>query len=139
MSRMMMVLLIAVIAVGVVTAQATKPQTVKFSVSGMTCNDCVEKVDKALRGVEGVKDVKVDLKKQTAVVTLASAAVKPAMLFKAVDDAGYKASTGKAVPSTKKEENCDGCADKEGKKDGAAKQEDCCKPGKTQKKTGAKS
>jgi copper chaperone len=138
MSRMMMVLLIAVIAVGVVTAQATKPQTVKFSVSGMTCNDCVEKVDKALRGVEGVKDVKVDLKKQTAVVTLASAAVKPAMLFKAVDDAGYKASTGKAVPSTKKEENCDGCADKEGKKDGAAKQEDCCKPEKT-KKTGAKS
>jgi len=106
MSRMMMVLLIAVIAVGVVTAQATKPQTVKFSVSGMTCNDCVEKVDKALRGVEGVKDVKVDLKKQTAVVTLASAAVKP--------------------------------AEKEGKKDGAAKQEDCCKPEKT-KKTGAKS
>jgi hypothetical protein len=86
-----------------------------------------------------VKDVKVDLKKQSAVVTLASAAVKPEILFKAVDDAGFKASMGKAVPSTKKEENCDGCADKEVTKDGAAKQEDCCKPEKTQKKTGSKS
>lgn len=134
-----MVLLMAVIAVGVVTAQATKPQTVKFSVSGMTCDNCAEKVDKALRGVEGVKDVKVDLKKQTAVVTLASAAVKPEVLYKAVGDAGFTASKGKPVPSTKKEENCDGCADKEGKKDGAAEKEDCCKPEKTQKKTGSKS
>jgi copper chaperone len=140
MHRFILILLIAVVAVGLVSAQTTKPQIVKLAVAGMKCENCVAKVDKALRGVEGVKDVKVDLKKQTAVVTLASASVKPEVLFKAVDDAGFKAAIGKlpAAP-TKKEENCDECKDKEGKKESGAKKEDCCKPETAKKKTGSKS
>jgi copper chaperone CopZ len=109
-----------------------KPQTLKLAVAGMHCENCVSKVDKALRGVEGVKDVKVDLKKQTAVVTLASATVKPEALFKAVDDAGFKAAIGKlpAAPE-KKDENCDMS------KDNAGKKEDCCKPEKAATKKAA--
>jgi len=140
MQRVILILLIAVIAVGLVGAQTTKSQTVKLSVAGMKCENCVEKVDKALRGVEGVKDVKVDLKKQMAVVTLASADVKPEALFKAVDDAGFKAAIGKLPTApTMKKENCDGCKDKEGKKEADAKKEDCCKPEAAKTKPAPKS
>ena len=137
MQRLILILLIAALAVGLVSAQATKPQTVKLAVAGMKCENCVAKVDKALRGVEGVKDVKVDLKKQTAVVTFSAAAVKSEVLFKAVSDVGFKAAVGK-LPSgpSMKEENCDEC--KDGKKDADAKKEDCCKP-ETAKKTTPKS
>jgi len=140
MQRLILILLIAVLAVGFVNAQATKPQTVKLAVAGMKCENCVAKVDKALRGVEGVKDVKVDLKKQTAVVTFAAAPVKSEVLFKAVSDVGFKAAVGK-VPSgpSAKEENCDECKDKDGKKDADAKKEDCCKPETAKKKTAPKS
>jgi copper chaperone CopZ len=134
MRRFILIFLIALLAAGLVNAQATKPQTVKLSIAGMTCQDCATKVDKALRGVKGVKDVKVDLEKKTAIVTMASATVKPEALFKAVDVAGFKASVGKlpAGPSMK-EEGCDGCMDKEGKKEAGDKKEDCCKPEATKK------
>ena len=139
MRRLASAVLILVIAVGLMTAQTMKPQTIKLAVAGMHCENCVSKVDKALRGVEGVKDVKVDLKKQTAVVTLASASVKPEILFKAVDDAGFKAAIGKlpAAPEKKKDENCDECKDKAGKKDAEAAKEDCCKPEKSAPKKAA--
>jgi copper chaperone CopZ len=139
MHRFMLASLIVVIAASLLTAQTAKPQVVKLAVSGMRCDKCVAKVDKALRGVEGVKDVKVDLKSKSAVVTLASASVKSDALVKALDDVGFKASLGKAVPSTTKEEKCEGCTRKEGQKEGAAKQEDCCKPEKTKKKSSTKS
>ncbi len=140
MHRFILILLVMVVALSLVSAQATKPQTVKLAVAGMKCENCVAKVDKALRGVEGVKDVKVDLKKQTAVVTLASATVKAEVLFKAVDDAGFKAAIGKlpAAPTTK-EENCDECKDKDGKKEAEANKEDCCKPETAKKKAPPKS
>jgi copper chaperone len=139
MHRFILASLIVVIFAGLLCAQTTKPQVVKLAVSGMHCDNCVAKADRALRGVEGVKDVKVDLKSKSAVVTMASASVKSDALVKALDDVGFKASLGKAVPSTSKEEKCEGCTEKEGQKEGAAKQEDCCKPEKTKKKTGTKS
>lgn len=37
-------------------------------IEGMHCNHCVEAVKKALTGIDGVKNVKVDLKKNIAVV-----------------------------------------------------------------------
>jgi len=140
MQRFILVLLIATLAVGLVSAQATKPQTLKLTVAGMKCENCVAKVDKALRGVEGVKDVKVDLKKKTALVTFASESLKPEVLFKAVDDAGFKAAIGKIPAAPKmKEENCDDCKDKDGKKAADAKKEDCCKPETTKAKPAPKS
>lgn len=37
-------------------------------IEGMHCNHCVEAVKKALKEIDGVKNVKVDLKKNIAVV-----------------------------------------------------------------------
>ena len=136
MHRFLLVLLI-VVAVGLAGAQSTKSKTVNLAVSGMHCDNCVAKVDKALRGVEGVKNVKVDLKSQTAEVVLASASVKSETLIKAVSDAGFQAAVGKNAPKAKKDDKGSCCSDKDSKiqKEGATKQGDCCKDkeGKMQK------
>jgi copper chaperone CopZ len=129
MYRFAVVLLIVVVAFGFTSAQTTKTKTVTLAVSGMKCENCVTKVDKALRGVEGVKDVKVSLEKNSADVVLASASVKSEALLKAVAEAGFGASAGKLKIAAKKDmkESCE--MDKEGKKD-EAKKDDCCKDGK---------
>ena len=100
-------------------------------VSGMTCESCAETVGKALKKVDGVKGVKVDLKNKKAMVTLASATTSEA-LIKAVSDAGFSANEGKppAKSEMKKQsksgnEDCtDGCCGADGKseaKSGKAK------------------
>ena len=141
MHRFVVVLLIIMVAVGFTNAQTTKTKTVTLAVSGMKCDNCVTKVDKALRGVEGVKDVNVSLKNKSAKVVLASTSVKPEMLLNAISEAGFTASAGKLTVAAKKDakESCsmdkDGkmkkegaCCSKDGKKDEAAKkQDDCCK------------
>ena len=148
------VLLVVLVAVGFTSAQTTKTKTVTLAVSGMKCENCVTKVDKALRGVEGVKDVNVSLKNNSAKVVLASTSVKPEMLLNAISDAGFGASAGKLKVTAKKDakENCsmdkDGkmkmegaskegaCCSKDGKKDEASKtKDDCCKDAKKTEKT----
>ena len=132
MHRFAVVLLIILVAVGFTSAQTTKAKTMTLAVSGMKCENCVTKVDKALRGVEGVKDVNVSLKNNSAEVVLASTSVKPEVLLKAIAEAGFAASAGKLKVAAKKgaKESCD--MDKEGKmkKEGASKEDDCCKDGK---------
>jgi copper chaperone len=61
-----------------------------LKVEGMTCNHCVMRVAKALKGVPGVQDAQVDLQKGEAVVTYDEAAVAPEKLSLAVTEAGYK-------------------------------------------------
>ncbi len=60
----------------------------KLSIEGMTCNHCVSSVDKALRAVPGVTEVKVDLASKSAVVQ-AGDAVTDAALSEAVNDIGF--------------------------------------------------
>ena len=132
MHRFAVVLLIVLVAVGFTSAQTTKAKTLTLAVSGMKCDNCVTKVDKALRGVEGVKDVNVSLKNNSANVVLASASVKPEVLLSAVADAGFTASTGKLKVDAKKDakESCSMDKDGKMKKEGTSKEEDCCKDGK---------
>ncbi|WP_425805097.1 heavy-metal-associated domain-containing protein [Desulfitobacterium sp. Sab5] len=59
-----------------------------LKVDGMTCNHCKMHVDEALRGVNGVEAVKVDLAKGEAVVL---GEAKREELIKAVEEAGYSA------------------------------------------------
>ena len=40
---------------------SSKKQTVLLSVDGMMCSHCAAKVEKGLKALKGVKDVKVDL------------------------------------------------------------------------------
>jgi len=132
MKRFAVVLIIILVAVGFTSAQTTKAKTVTLAVSGMKCENCVTKVDKALRGVEGVKDVNVSLKNNSAKVVLTSTSVKPEMLLSAISDAGFGASAGKLKVTAKKDtkESCSMDKDGKMKKEGASKEGDCCKDGK---------
>ncbi|MBM4161141.1 MAG: heavy-metal-associated domain-containing protein [Ignavibacteria bacterium] len=129
MRTFLLTLFIVFLSAGTLYAQATSPSTVKLSIEGMHCNNCVTKVDKALRGVEGVKDVKVDLKSSTATVTLASSSVSNKTLLKAVSDAGYSAEAGSTDSPPANEKKCDCCSGKDEHKhgEGSAKHDDCCK------------
>ena len=152
MYKFAVVLLVVLVAVGFTSAQTSKTKTVTLAVSGMKCDNCVAKVDKALRGVDGVKDVSVSLKNNSAKVVLASTSVKPEMLLNALSEAGFGASAGKLKVAAKKDakESCskdgkmkmegaskDGaCCCKDGKKDEALKEQGgCCKDAKKTEKT----
>lgn len=136
MVRFISILFTVVVLVGLVSAQTAKPATVKLAISGMSCNSCVTKVDKALRSIEGVQDVKVDLKNESAEIVLASASVKSDALVKAVVKAGFKAQVGGKTATMKagKKESC--CSEEE--KDGACEGE-CEQEPKEKKKTSGKS
>lgn len=60
------------------------------TVNGMSCGHCKASVEKALQGVTGVKDAKVNLEKKTAVVSLDSE-VSDELLMNAVNEAGFEA------------------------------------------------
>jgi copper chaperone CopZ len=100
---------------------ADKSKTVSLNISGMTCESCVSTVEKALKKVDGVKDVKVSLKTNSATVVVAGEKTSPAGLIKAVSDAGFTASEGSAPKTDMKKKmksgsgECeDGCCGEEG-------------------------
>lgn len=59
-------------------------------ITGMSCNNCVRHVDKALRAVPGVTGVEVDLPEGRATVEHAETTAPPALIA-AVESAGYEA------------------------------------------------
>lgn len=61
-----------------------------ISISGMSCQHCVDHVEKALKGLNGVSGVKVNLKKNQA--ELKADAIDDAAISAAVADAGYQVS-----------------------------------------------
>ena len=61
----------------------------EIKVSGMSCAHCVARVEKALKDVDGVKEVKVDLETGTATVKYNSKKVEPSKLEEAIKEAGY--------------------------------------------------
>ncbi len=60
-----------------------------IKVEGMSCDHCVMAVTRALEGIEGVKNVKVNLKKGQATFDEA-APVDLKTIKERVEDAGYK-------------------------------------------------
>lgn len=113
-------------------SQQKSTKSLTLYIAGMHCENCAAKVDKALKGIEGVGDVSVNLNSNSAKVSLASnSAVTTDALIKAVSDAGYEASlrTPKAGTVTAKKEkhdekeDCDeeGCCTEKDAKDAKAK------------------
>ena len=72
-------------------------ETIRFPVSGMTCGSCVNRITRALRKLDGVTKVSVDLRRETATVRREPALVSSATLAAAVQDAGYAADLDSAV------------------------------------------
>lgn len=60
-----------------------------FPVIGMGCGMCANRVDKALREVEGVENAVVSLPTSNAEITYDSELCTPELLKQAVKDAGY--------------------------------------------------
>lgn len=65
-------------------------QTIELTITGMTCDHCVNAVTGALKDVEGVKDAVVSLDEKRATVTADS--VDIAALIAAVEEEGYEAA-----------------------------------------------
>jgi copper chaperone CopZ len=66
-----------------------------FNVEGMTCKNCVAKVKKAIGNVKGVKEVRVDLKLNSATVVLSPDSNTKEVnmaITKAVEKSGFKAT-----------------------------------------------
>ena len=60
---------------------------IKLTVEGMSCSHCQKAVEKALKEIEGVEKVQVDLEKKEVVVTGSAAREK---LAEAITEAGYE-------------------------------------------------
>ena len=66
-------------------------ETIRFPIAGMTCGSCVNRITRAIRRLDGVTSVDVDLRRERATVRREPALVSNAVLVAAVADAGYTA------------------------------------------------
>ncbi len=76
----------------------------KYPVEGMSCASCAAHVAKALRSVEGVEEVNVNLPMNTAEVRFDEARCTPAMLQSAVSRMGFTLRTDRELPCEEKTE-----------------------------------
>jgi Cu+-exporting ATPase len=63
----------------------------------MTCGSCVYRITRAVRKLDGVTKVSVDLRRETATVRREPALVSNAVLAAAVAEAGYEADLAAGV------------------------------------------
>ncbi len=63
----------------------------QFSIQGMSCDHCVQRVEKAIGQLEGVQKVKVNLKKEKSVVKFDDTQLAPESIVEAVNELGYQA------------------------------------------------
>ncbi|OGO56943.1 MAG: hypothetical protein A2Z32_01050 [Chloroflexi bacterium RBG_16_69_14] len=75
----------------------TEIETIRFPVMGMTCNSCVNRITRAIRKLDGVTKVHVDLRRETATVCREPALVSNVVLAAAVEAAGYEADLDAAA------------------------------------------
>ncbi len=64
--------------------------TVKIGIAGMTCDNCVRKVERALRGLPGVKEVSVSRAEAVARVTYDDTVIDVPAMHDALLKSGYK-------------------------------------------------
>jgi len=78
-------------------------ESVCFPIAGMTCSSCVNRITRAIRRLDGVTRVDVDLRRETATVRREPALVSFAELAAAVAEAGYRADfdAAKVVPNVR--------------------------------------
>jgi copper chaperone len=67
-------------------------EKITLNISGMSCNHCKMKVEKALKTLDGVEDVQVNLGAGQAVVGFDSSKISEVDLKTVIGDAGYEVS-----------------------------------------------
>jgi copper chaperone CopZ len=67
-------------------------ETQIFAIEGMTCDNCVKTLTKAIKRVNGVKDVQVDRENARATVTFDTTKTDVAAIHASIETSGYKAT-----------------------------------------------
>ena len=75
-----------------VQAEVSSAATAIFDIQNMTCAACPITVNKAMSRVEGVKNVEIDFKKKTALVTFDPAIASVELIGEASTSIGYPAT-----------------------------------------------
>lgn len=114
-------LLVALVGVFSYAQDKGTPQTqssgqlasASITVKGITCNGCVNRVQDALKALDGVKDVKMtkqDFKKKTGVVDVSYASAKVSVkdMENAIADLGFDAGPAEAAKSCERMEKREG-------------------------------
>ncbi|HKS56503.1 MAG TPA: heavy-metal-associated domain-containing protein [Steroidobacteraceae bacterium] len=83
-------------------------QTESLKVTGMTCDGCTAKVAKALKALDGVKEVVVSLSSASAMVRFDERLASPAQLKSAVERAGYSVGADGTARSHRAKGGCCG-------------------------------
>ena len=70
---------------------------INLTIQGMTCINCVNKVENSLKSVDGVSDVTVNQKKGSAQVVYDDSVVTDKDLIRAVVDVGFRAEVKRGL------------------------------------------
>jgi copper ion binding protein len=73
-------------------------ELVRLPIEGMTCTSCVAHITKAVRKIEGVETVKVDLGSESAILGFDSARTSLTAIGEAIREAGYEPRVEEAAP-----------------------------------------
>ena len=77
---------------------------VKFDIQGMTCSSCSAHVEKAVKKLEGIKNINVNLLSNNMIVQYDENKINNNHIIKAVTEAGYGASILEENSKTEKKE-----------------------------------
>jgi copper chaperone len=65
-------------------------ESITIKIKGMTCGGCVASVQRALKAIDGVHEVKVSLEQGQASIDYTPGRVNAARLSSAIEDAGFE-------------------------------------------------
>ncbi|HJW22677.1 MAG TPA: heavy metal-associated domain-containing protein [Candidatus Limnocylindrales bacterium] len=74
-------------------------ETIRFPIVGMTCGACVVRVTRALKRLDGIDRVRVDLRDEMAIVRREPSVATDAAVGDAVAAAGYQARLDRRQPA----------------------------------------
>ena len=84
-------------------AAAARTTSVELPIAGMTCANCVRRIEKTLRAVPGVSEASVNLVTQRATVSFAPDTTSPRALVDAITTAGYAVPNFATAPAARAE------------------------------------
>jgi len=73
-------------------------ELMRIPIEGMTCTSCVSHITKAVRRIEGVESVKVDLGSESAIVGFDAGRTSLLAIGGAIREAGYEPHVEEAEP-----------------------------------------
>ena len=65
-------------------------EKIELKIGGLSCNHCKMKIEKALKTLDGVENVQVNLEDGEAIVDFNSAKISEAELKRVIGDVGYE-------------------------------------------------